>query len=402
MNQKLLTRLMFSLGAVGTAIAALAFAAPRFVVASDHDDGETSTKGRNVSLTDLYVFREKDQYANASADDLIFVMNTNPRSVARQQYYFSNNTRYEFHVSRVANKDAIPMGKDDMILRFEFGAPGPNAQQNFRLSVLSGNRVIGTNTGKTTALAPNPAAAPVLNSLSIGNNKVDVFAGLREDPFFFDVEQFFRVRAGAAGIGPAVGFKPANQAIDFAKGYNVNAIVARIPKSLLRAGTNTDVFDVWETISVRDPKTNVYKQVERLGRPAVNEGLIISQQFLAAFNSIPPTADLSPAAAPVRAEAKASLIAIGNTDARADTLLAAFLPDVMRIDTTQKSGYVNAVNAKGAPITGRLLLDDTVDQTLSVLTNGGITSDNVAYNGPGPAQGHQPLVPQFPYLALPN
>ncbi len=402
MNKKFLSRLLVSVGALGVMVAALAAIAPRFVVASDHDDGETSTKGRNVSLTDLYVFREQDQNANARADDLVFVMNTNPRSVARQQYYFSNNTRYEFHVSHVANKDAIPTGKDDMILRFEFGAPGPNAQQNFRLSLVSGNRIIGTNTGKTTALAANPATAPVLNSLSIGNSKVDVFAGLREDPFFFDVEQFFRVRAGAAGIGPAVGFKPANQAIDFAKGYNVNAIVARIPKSLLRGTSNTDVFDVWETISVRDPKTGVYKQVERLGRPAVNEGLIISQQFLAAFNSIPPTADLSAAAAPVRAEAKASLKAIGNTDARADTLLAAFLPDVMRIDTTQKSGYVNAVNAKGAPITGRLLLDDTVDQTLSVLTNGGITSDNVSYNGPGPAQGHQPLVPQFPYLALPN
>ncbi len=402
MNQKFLSRLIFSVGAVGIAIATITAIAPRFVVASDHDDGETSTKGRNVSLTDLYVFREQDQNASARADDLVFVMNTNPRSIARQQYYFSNNTRYEFHVSHVANKDASPTGKDDMILRFEFGAPGPNAQQNFRLSLISGNRIVATNTGKTTALAANPAAAPVLNSLSIGNSKVDVFAGLREDPFFFDVEQFFRVRAGAAGIGPAVGFKPANQAIDFAKGYNVNAIVARIPKSLLRGTSNTDVFDVWQTISVRDPKTGVYKQVERLGRPAVNEGLILTNAFLNAFNSIPPSADLSAAAAPVRAEARASLKALGNSDARADILLGAFLPDVMRIDTTQKSGYLNATNAKGAPITGRLLLDDTVDQTLSVLTNGAITSDNVSYNGNGPSQGHQPLVPQFPYLALPN
>ncbi len=404
MNQKFLSRLMFSVGAVGVAIVTIAAIAPRFVVASDHDDGETSTKGRNVSLTDLYVFREKDQNASAKDTDLVFVMNTNPRSIARQQYYFSNNTRYEFHVSRVANKDAIPTGKDDMIVRFEFGQPGPSAQQNFRMTVLSGKNVVGYSSGKTTALAANPSAAPVINSQSIGGQKVDVFAGLREDPFFFDVEQFFRVRAGAAGIGPAVGFKPANQAIDFAKGYNVNTIVARIPKSLLQGVSATDVFDVWETISVRDPKTGVYKQVERLGRPAVNEGLIINQSSLAAFNSIPPSADLSPGAASVRAEARNSLIAVGNDGTRADALLAAFLPDVMRIDTTQKSGYVNAVNAKGAPITGRLLLDDTVDQTLAVLTNNNpqLSSDNVSYNGPGPSQGHQPLVPQFPYLALPN
>jgi hypothetical protein len=402
MNKNLRLRLIAAVGTATMFVAAIATIVPRFVVASDHDDGETSTKGRNVSLTDLYVFREKDQNANAKDTDLVFVMNTNPRSIARQQYYFSTNTRYEFHVSRVANKDAIPMGKDDMLVRFEFGKPEANAQQAFRMTLLSGRNVVGTAIGKTTALAANPSAAPVVNSLSIGGSKVDVFAGLREDPFFFDVEQFFRVRAGAAGIGPAVGFRPANQAIDFAKGYNVNAIVARIPKSLLQGGSATDVFDVWETISVRDPKTGIYTQVERLGRPAVNEGLILTPAFLNAFNSIPPSVDLTPAAAPVRAEARNSLKALGNTDQRADSLLAAFLPDVMRIDTTQKSGYVNATNAKGAPITGRLLLDDTIDQTLSVLTNGAIASDNVSYNGPGPSQGHQPLVPQFPYLALPN
>jgi hypothetical protein len=400
MNKTHLVR--FSVAAIALATLATAIALPRLVVASDHDDGETSTKGRNVNLTDLYVFREKDQNANAKDDDLVFVMNTNPRSVARQQYYFSNNARYEFHITRVANKDDIPTGKDDVILRFEFGKPAANAQQPYQLSVIANGYKVGTVQGKTTALAANPQTAPIINSQMIGGNKVDVFAGLREDPFFFDVEQFFRVRAGAAGIGPAVGFRSPDKAIDFAKGYNVNTIVARVPKSLLKGNTKTDVFDVWETISVRDPKTGQYNQVERLGRPGINEGLVITNDFLNAFNSIPPSQDLSNAAAPVRAEAKKSLLALGNSDQRANVLLGAFLPDVMRIDTTIKSGYVNAVNGKGSPIAGRLLLDDTIDQTLSVLTNGAIKADNVSYNGTGPSQGHQPLVPQFPYLAPPN
>jgi hypothetical protein len=377
--------------------------APTISHASDHDDGETNTKGRNVNLTDLYVFREKDQNAAVQGDDLIFVMNTNPRSLARQQYYFNNNARYQFHVSHVANKDGSPTGKENLVLQFEFGSP-KNNRQGFRLTALSNGRAIGTGTGQTTPLAANPGAQPTVNTLSIGGQKIDVFAGLREDPFFFDVEQFFRVRAGAAKIGPAVGFRPANQAVDFAAGYNVNAIVVRIPKKLLQLNTQTQVFDVWETISVRDPRNGQYKQVERLGRPGVNEGLIITNDFLNAFNSIPPSQDLSNAAAPVRAEAKASLLALGNNETRANALLKAFLPDVMRIDTTQKSGYLSGLNALGAPITGRLLLDDTIDQTLTVLTNGAITSDNVSYNGvPGnPAQGHKPLVQQFPYLALPN
>ena len=76
----------------------------------------------------------------------------------------------------------------------------------------------------------------------------------------------------------------------------------------------------------------------------------------------------------------------------------------MRIDTQGPSGYGLALNALGSPIRGRMLEDDVIDTTLSVLTNGAITTDNVSYAGtPGnPSQGHDPLEPKFPYLALPN
>jgi hypothetical protein len=105
------------------------------------------------------------------------------------------------------------------------------------------------------------------------------------------------------------------------------------------------------------------------------------------------------------AEAKNTLIKVGgNSEARANALLGAFLPDVMRIDTTGKSGYGNALNQKGSPIRGRLIQDDVIDITLQVVTDGKVKGDNVSYEGtPGnPAQGHDPLVPSFPYLALPN
>ena len=76
----------------------------------------------------------------------------------------------------------------------------------------------------------------------------------------------------------------------------------------------------------------------------------------------------------------------------------------MRIDTTQETGYGKALNAQGSPIRGRLLKDDVIDTTLSVITNGAITSDNVSYEGtPGnPSQGHAPLLKRFPYLAEAN
>jgi Domain of unknown function (DUF4331) len=382
--------------------AILATVVPTYVNASDHDDGEVDTKGRNVNLTDLYVFREQDQNPSARQDDLVFVMNTNPRSVARQQYYFSTNALYEFKVSRVANKDESPTGKEDVTLRFKFQQPESNGEQKFKLIAISdGQKQVAE--GKTTPLSGEQKPTNV-NNLYFGNTQISVFAGLREDPFFFDVEQFFRVRAGALGIGPQVGFRPVEEALDFAKGYNVNSIVVRVPRSFLAGKSEAKIFDVWETISVKDPRNGKFQQFERLGRPGINEGLIVTNDFLNAFNRIPPTADLSPAAAPVGAEAKTTLKALGNDDKRADALLGAFLPDVMRIDTTIPSSYGSTLNANGSPIGGRLLKDDVIDTTLTVLTNGAVTTDNVSYEGTpnNPAQGHKPLEGEFPYLALPN
>ncbi len=381
-------------------------------VASDHDDGETDVKGRNLNLTDLYVFREGDQNPQASKEDLVFIMNTNPRSIARQQYYFSTKARYEFKIARSADNDATPTGKPDVTMRFEFSKPNAQNQQEMKITVI---RDGSSHVAK--AVTTPLDATPKVTKVNMGGAPVTVFAGLREDPFFFDVEQFFRVRAGARGEGPAVGFRSPDQAVDFAAGYNVNTIAVRVPIKFLQAQTKATTFDVWETISVpngkHEGKGKKFKQVERLARPGINEGLIVNNGFLNALNSVGPSfeaaalAGQKPAAkiaGPIIADASKTLKAIGNDAQRTQTLLTAFLPDVMRIDTTGESGYGNALNSMGSPIRGRLIEDDVIDTTLSVLTNGAITTDNVSYAGtPGnPSQGHDPLLPQFPYLALPN
>ena len=382
--------------------------AATLINASDHDDGEVDVKGRNLNITDVYAFREKDQNPNASDDDLILVMNTNPRSLARQQYYFSTNARYEFHIDTVANKDAKVTGQPDMTLRFEFGAPNNNQEQEVTVTAISNGKARKAQAITTPLLDDSPN----VKNVRLGGETLSIFAGLREDPFFFDVEQFFRVRAGAAGIGPAVGFRDPNEAVDFTTGYNVNTIAVRIPKQLLQGRAHSDVFDIWTTISTPDADGN-YVQVERLARPGINEGLVLTNDFLNALNSVGPDfeaaalAGQQPAAdiaAPIVGEAKNTLLALGNSEERADALLGAFLPDVMRIDTSGPSGYANDLNAAGSPVRGRLLKDDVIDITLSVLSNGAITTDNVSYEGtPGnPAQGHQPLESAFPYLALPN
>ncbi len=410
------------LGVLALGLALIAAATPKYLRASDHDDGEVDTKGRNLNLTDLFVFREQDQNSNAGAGNLVFVMNTNPRSMPRQPYYFSNRARYEFKVKRVTDKNASPTANDnygtpDITLRFEFSAPtgnNPFKQQDIKLTVIRDGVANVVGAGTTTPI--NNANSPTVTPVAVAGSSLSVFAGLREDPFFFDVEQFFRVRAGLAGFGPAVGFRPPETAIDDFKDVNVNAIAVRVPISFLKASSSATTFDVWETISVGSGTT--FNQVERLARPAVNEGLVVSNDFLNALNQNGPDFEAAAlanqlpqaqqdAANAVVAEAKNTLLKLGNTDARANALLGAFLPDVMRIDTTQASNYdvtipASCLNSKGSPICGRKLTDDVIDLTLKVLTNNPAATDNVSYQGSNLAQGHKQLAPSFPYLALPN
>jgi hypothetical protein len=249
----ILTALVLTMGFIGTALVD--------VTASDHDDGEMELKGRNLNLTDLYVFREDWQNSLASNQHLILVMNSNPRSLARQQYYFSTKARYEFHLTRVAanDKGKKPTGSDDVTLRFEFGAPDSEGRQSITLTTIKDGQTTKRSMGKTTTIADTEARNININSASIEGNSFDVFAGLREDPFFFDVERYFRIRGLLAGAGntlsgPIQGganvFRSNATAVDFTAGYNVNSIVARVPIAFIQSSAHEPIFDVWETISV--------------------------------------------------------------------------------------------------------------------------------------------------------
>jgi hypothetical protein len=400
----------------GLALAALTVGAiGAFTRASDHDDGESDLKSRALNLTDLYAFRESDQNPSIKDDNMILIMNTNPRSIARQQYAFSSKARYEFHVTRVKDKDAMASGKTDMLIRFEFSPANAKGVQEITVTGIrdGGQRTVQiTKDGKAITTTPI-GASPVINQAVVDSagGGISIFAGLREDPFFFDVEQFFRVRAGLAGLGEKVGFR--SPGADFTAGYNVNSIVARVPMGWFKGASGATTFDVWETISVPNPeKSGEWMQIERLGRPAVNEGLVLTNDYLNTLNAVGPdfenavlTGDKAAgeAAAPIIKEVSAVLGALGNDEKRTGVLLGAFLPDVMRIDTTGPSGYANALNKLGSPIRGRMIKDDVIDITLSVLSNGAVTSDNVSYDGPN-AGGtkHKPLVADFPYLAEAN
>lgn len=199
--------------------------------------------------------------------------------------------------------------------------------------------------------------------------------------------------------------------------------------------------------------TSSYVQIERLGRPAVNEGLVLSNANLNAFNSIPPSLDGRSdiaAVAAVQGEAVTVLsvvraigVAAGQTPPLTTDVAGQFLPDVTRIsvddahylstgpysggfvanaDRTSNSrqgevGYTACLGGAGFPLLcgGRKIRDDVIDVTLSYIAVGGIggaipgasgsaivsypVSDAISYSTSHPAS--QPLLSTFPFLARP-
>ena len=89
---------------------------------------------------------------------------------------------------------------------------------------------------------------------------MQVFAGLRGDPFFIDLEQFFRIIPDRRPVsGPlsqlpptpsANSFRSAGQALDYVRGFNDMAIVIELPVSMIeRDPQHPSPFGVWGTTS---------------------------------------------------------------------------------------------------------------------------------------------------------
>lgn len=268
----------------GTAlVAALAIGATLHVgQAADHRDGDSDLKSRALNLTDHFAFKSP-----AAPDELALIMYFNPGSLASRQDFMATNARYEFHVSKVADKLATPTVKDDFVFRFEAQAPDATGVQKVTLTVLKDGMVVGSQDGLSTAFAASKANSIHINNTPVGSMAVKWFVGMRAESFHFDDTRFFEVRAyladrlfgGAGGNGnaaatlsdncrgdkflaPALGmggetappdgdnvnlFNPPSCASDFTHGHNITAIALNVKIADLGGGP---VFDTWSTISI--------------------------------------------------------------------------------------------------------------------------------------------------------
>ncbi len=191
--------------------------------AADHIDSPAVTN-QATDITDLYVFQGE------TASNLVFVANTqglmSPGTSATAK--FDENTVIEFNIDN--NNDNV----EDLVIQGKYDAAsnsmlvyGPIApSEKGTRSKLEGT--LTTSVGVT----PYGAGAPVIATSATG---VKVFAGPRDDPFFFDLNQFKKVIGGTAPGFSATG-------TDTFAGTNVLSFVVEVPKSQLNGSGKINVW----------------------------------------------------------------------------------------------------------------------------------------------------------------
>ena len=247
---------------------ALAGATVASLRASDHQDTPEVELSPRLDLNDVWAFP-----GSSDSRIVLAITASSPLTPSTTgQARFDPNALYQIKIDNTG--DAV----EDLVFQVMFD-DSTNAQGQVvgaqKVSVLG--PIAPRDRGANNRLA---ASTPTLTG-TLGTNfgsatGLQVFTGAVDDPFYIDLEQFFRIlpdrrpsRGPAAALGPMAtagafrpacpgGTPPANAApfdgtrgcaVDFLRGLNALAIVFELPEAMLRGSAPEGRIGVWATIS---------------------------------------------------------------------------------------------------------------------------------------------------------
>ena len=357
------------------ALAAVVSGGPSSSAAADHVDapGLTPPGGNlQLDLTDIYAWRARN-------GNTVLAMNVNGLTAKGKRPVFASGSpavartkavTYWFRVDN--NGDAAA----DVNLAVSFGKANRAGVQELTVK-RNGKVLVEGQTSRGKSITINRSGA------------VRAYAGLRDDPFFFDLDGFVNILSSESGKS-FLGCK--SPRTDFFAGSNVSAIVLELPASQLTS-SGSSAIGVWSATTVGT------KQIDRMGRPAVNTVFVPSNPFEKdeasaknTFNAAQPKNDKARFRSEV-VDTLQTLFSLNDAagDNKADDamkiagLADVLLPDVLTFDTAKSDGFLN----------GRRLADDVIDAELGLITEGAVTTDCVSKND-------RAFRAAFPYLGTPH
>jgi Domain of unknown function (DUF4331) len=234
--------------AAGLVVLAGAAALARVALGSDHQDTPLVELNPTQDMTDVYAF------PGSAPGRIALVLNSRafltPAQTAGAS--FDNSLLYQFKIDN--NSDA----KEDKVIEVTFSGTGANQTVEVRGPIAPPVQGAMGNKVSTTA----PTVSGKINTVLGSSSGMQVFAGPRDDPFFIDLEAAFCILPDRKPVtGPLAGtcaltpnpsapffFRPAGQAVNYVKGFNVLSIVVELPSSMIENGT-PGKLGIWGTIS---------------------------------------------------------------------------------------------------------------------------------------------------------
>jgi hypothetical protein len=364
----------------------LAFFLPVAPYAADHGDAPIAANNQSTDIADVFAFLDPNDNSR-----LILGLTVRGFIAAGENAnfgIFDQFLQYRFELETTG--DARP----DQFINITFtSVEGPGGPQTATIELPSGQVFTARTTRSSTApVAPDQV---VTEDPATG---VLFFAGLVDDPFFFDIPAFGRFVASVRAGTPDP--TQLQRGRDSFAGYNVMGIALSIPLSLLELpappiiGVN-GVIRREELTLIRSRGIDTFGdfvQVERAGNPAVNVALIpFSRKD--EYNFATPVDDANGRFVD---DIRATLTALGTNPDNIGLLVnvVATRGDYLRLDTRiANTGPMGGINPEAGFPNGRRLADDTIDTLLAIITNGTIlTGDNVNASDVPPAD-------TFPFFA---
>ena len=181
------------------------------LIAADHIDAP-AVEGGKSDITDFYAFQ------GANTNNMVFVANVqgliSPSSSSAAK--FDENVMVEFNIDNNGNN------VEDLVIQ----AIPRNGKMYFFGPVAPGTAGTSSTVKTSNAIGSVDITAYGSSAIVASQNGVSMFAGLRDDPFFFDFGQFSAILGGTA-----TSFN--NPGTDTFAGSNVMSIVIEVPKSQL-------------------------------------------------------------------------------------------------------------------------------------------------------------------------
>ncbi len=334
-------KLLLALSGIA-AIAAVLVGALAPASGADHSEAPLTKANHPLDLADVYA-------SAGSGGNVVLTMTVNGLAMPGDKPVFDSAGLYQFLIDN--NGDAVP----DVTYNVTFGAAAADGTQTMSVKKATGAAADTQADGGSVVVTGNTSVgtnAPVINTAG----SVKVFAGLRDDPFFFDFNAF------------KAGLKFRNPGNNFFKGLNVSAIVMELPPADIEKSGST-AAGVWAVTSKGG------SVIDRMGRPAIAT-VFIPEGQKDAFNNTKPANDV----ASWKPTLVSALTGLGSDPKLADALL----PDILTFDTGKPLNFLN----------GRSLTDDVIDGELQLITGNAAASDNVANDST--------FLSSFPYVGVAN